>query len=177
MRRCRAPSTRAAPKPGDEVTATLSQHYESNGEVMMRRGTKLVGHVTEAAPRERRSAEAGGNSDSRLGIVFDKAVLDDGREVPINATIQAVAAAESTASSGTRGFDGAAVRQRRGRRSCDGRRARRRRGWSRRHGRWCARRCRPRRSAVLSGAASGPLLQAPRALLPARRAASMPRAG
>jgi hypothetical protein len=95
-------------KPGDEVTATLSQHYESNGDVMLRRGTKLVGHVTEAAPRQRRSAEAGGNSDSRLGIVFDKAVLEDGREVPLNATIQAVAAAEAMAASSTRGFDGAA---------------------------------------------------------------------
>lgn len=95
-------------KPGDEVTATLSQHYESNGGVMLRRGTKLVGHVTEAAPRQRRSAEAGGNSDSRLGIVFDKAVLEDGREVPLNATIQAVAASQSMATSSTRGFDGAA---------------------------------------------------------------------
>jgi hypothetical protein len=95
-------------KPGDEVTATLSQHYESSGDVTLRRGTKLVGHVTEAAPRQRRSAEAGGNSDSRLGIVFDKAVLEDGREVPLNATIQAVAASEAMATSSTRGFDGAA---------------------------------------------------------------------
>jgi hypothetical protein len=94
-------------KPGDEVTATLSQHYESNGQVMLRRGTKLVGHVTEAQPRQR-SAEAGGYAASRLGIVFDKAVLDDGREVPMNATIQAVAAGEALASSGARGFDGAA---------------------------------------------------------------------
>ena len=94
-------------KAGDEVTATLSQHYESNGQVMLRRGTKLVGHVTEVAPRQRRSAETGGNGDSRLGIVFDKAVLADGREVPLNATVQAVAAAEAMATSGTRGFDAA----------------------------------------------------------------------
>jgi hypothetical protein len=95
-------------KPGDEVTATLSQHYESDDEVMLRRGTKLVGHVTEAAPRQRRSAEAGGDAASRLGIVFDKAVLADGREVPLNATIRAVAASEAAATSGTRGFDNAA---------------------------------------------------------------------
>src|SRR5687768_9656506 len=95
-------------KPRDEVTATLSQHYESNGQLMLRRGTALVGHVTEARPRQRRSAEAGGNAASRLGIVFDKAVLEDGREVPLNATIQAVAAGEAMASSGARGFGGAA---------------------------------------------------------------------
>lgn len=95
-------------KPGDEVTATLSQHYESNGQVMLRRGTTLVGHVTEAQPRQRRAAEAGGDAASRLGIVFDKAVLDDGREVPINATIQAVASGEAMASSSARAFDGVA---------------------------------------------------------------------
>jgi hypothetical protein len=93
-------------KPGDAVTATLSQHYESNGHVMLRRGTRLVGHVTEARPRPP-AADVAGQRDSRLGIVFDKAVLEDGREVPVYATIQAVAAAESRASSGADGLDGA----------------------------------------------------------------------
>ena len=93
-------------KPGEEVTATLAQDVESGGQVRYPRGTRLVGHVTEAQPRERR-AESGG--DSRLGIVFDKAVLRDGREVPLNATIQAVAAAEGAASSGATGFGGHAA--------------------------------------------------------------------
>jgi hypothetical protein len=92
-------------KPGDEVTATLAQDTEANGQVMPR-GTTLVGRVTEAQPR-RRSSD--GNVDSRLGVVFDKAVLEDGREVPIAATVQAVAAADAAASSGARSFDGAAA--------------------------------------------------------------------
>src|SRR5882672_11003542 len=92
----RSVDTRNA-KPGDEVRATLAHDVESGGQVMFRRGTTLVGHVTEAKPRDRH-AEGGG--DSRLGIVFERAVLKDGSEVPVNATIRAVAAAEAAALSG-----------------------------------------------------------------------------
>jgi len=77
-------------EPGDEVTATLAHDATANDGTRMPRGTKLVGHVTEAQPRERRSGSASGDASSRLGIVFDKAVLSDGREVPMTATIQAV---------------------------------------------------------------------------------------
>src|SRR5262249_37953990 len=89
-------------KPGDEVTATLAQDTHATGDITWRRGTKLVGHVTEAQPHGERSgaANAGGSSgtDSRLGIVFDKAILEDGREVPFNGTIQAIASGEATGS-------------------------------------------------------------------------------
>jgi hypothetical protein len=95
--------------PGDPVTATLAQDVESDGEVVLPRGTALVGRVTEAQPRQRRAAAANGAGDSRLGILFDKAVLRDGREVPVNATIRAVAAAEAAVSSGADGFDGRAA--------------------------------------------------------------------
>ena len=96
-------------KPGDEVTATLVQDAQSSGQVLLR-GTKLVGHVTEAQARGRRSdsASGGGNGESRLGIVFDKAILEDGHEVPLNATIQAIAASEAAASGNARGVEGAA---------------------------------------------------------------------
>ena len=93
-------------KPGDEVTAALAQDTQSSG-VLLHRGTKLVGHVTEAQPRGRRSDSAGasGSGESRLGIVFDKAILEDGREVAANATIQAVAASEAAASGNARGVE------------------------------------------------------------------------
>src|SRR5437899_10275428 len=39
-----------------------------------------------------------GESESSLGIVFDKAILKNGEEVPLNANIQALAAAETMAS-------------------------------------------------------------------------------
>lgn len=99
-------------KPGDEVTATLAQDAQGGGQVVLHRGTRLVGHVTEAQPRGRRSdsSSASGTavSESRLGIVFDKAILEDGREVPVNATIQAIAASETAASGNAGGIDSAA---------------------------------------------------------------------
>jgi hypothetical protein len=91
--------------PGDEARATLAQDVESGGEVVLRRGTTVVGRVTEARPRGRRSDSADGGGDSRLGLVFDRAVLRDGREAPIEATIAAVAAAASS----TRALDGGVV--------------------------------------------------------------------
>jgi len=87
-------------KSGDEVTASLAEDTQTAEQVTLRRGTKLVGHVTEAQARGRRteSTSASGSSESRLGITFDRAVLEDGREVPINATIQAIATSEAAAS-------------------------------------------------------------------------------
>jgi hypothetical protein len=85
-------------KPGDTVTAKTAQAVKSQGKVIIPRGSKLVGHVTEAKTR------AKGESQSALGIVFDKALLKNGQEVPLNVTIQALAAAE-TATSSTLGDD------------------------------------------------------------------------
>ena len=99
-------------KAGDEVTATLAQDTQNGGQVLLHRGTKLVGHVSEVQPRGRRTdsanASGSGSSESRLGIVFDKAILEDGREVPFNATIQAIAATEAAASGNARGIETAA---------------------------------------------------------------------
>jgi hypothetical protein len=55
------------------------------------KGSKLVGHVTQA------SARAKGDSESTLGIVFDKAILKNGQEVPLNVAIQALASGQSAA--------------------------------------------------------------------------------
>ena len=93
----RSVDTRRA-KPGDEVTATLAQDVQANGAVVLRRGTRLIGRVTEAQPRVRGSGSGEGHSDSRLGIVFERALVD-GREVPVHAMIQAVAAADAVGSS------------------------------------------------------------------------------
>ena len=84
-------------KPGDAVTATLSDDVRANGRLLLLRGTMLVGRITEAQPRTRRGDAGDPPADSRLGIEFETALLRDGQEVPINATIQAVAAGESSA--------------------------------------------------------------------------------
>jgi hypothetical protein len=80
-------------KPGDEVTAKMNEELTTHSGMTIPRGSRLVGRVTEARPHARGEAA----SASQLGIVFDKAELPDGREVPMHATIQALAAARSQA--------------------------------------------------------------------------------
>jgi hypothetical protein len=55
------------------------------------KGSKLVGHVTQT------SARTNGEAQSAVGIVFDKAILKNGEEVPLNVAIQALASAQSGA--------------------------------------------------------------------------------
>src|SRR6266852_7331172 len=79
-------------KSGDPVNAHTTEAAKSEGKAVIPKGSKLVGHVTQA------SARAKGESDSSLGIVFDKAILKNGQEVPLNAGIQALASGQSAAS-------------------------------------------------------------------------------
>jgi hypothetical protein len=79
-------------KPGDPVSAHSTEAVKSEGKTVIPKGSKLVGHVTQA------SARANGESESSLGIVFDKAILKNGQEIPLSAGIQAIAAAQSSAS-------------------------------------------------------------------------------
>jgi hypothetical protein len=85
---------------GDEVAATLNEDMKSDGRVVARKGSKLVGHVATARPLGRTGGSTSSQGNSELAVVFDRAVLKDGREVPLNATIRALAAAESHASTG-----------------------------------------------------------------------------
>ena len=71
-------------KPGDEVSAKVTQDLKSDGKVVIHKGTRLVGHVTEAQARTKEQA------NSTLGIAFDKAVLKGGEEVSFNSLIQAI---------------------------------------------------------------------------------------
>jgi hypothetical protein len=79
-------------KPGDPVNAHSTEAVKSEGKTVIPKGAKLLGHVTQA------SARAKGESESSLGIAFDKAILKNGQEIPLNAGIQAIAAAQSSAS-------------------------------------------------------------------------------
>src|SRR5712671_1789193 len=76
-------------KPGDAVNAHTTEAVKSEGKTVIPKGSKLVGHVTQA------SARAKGESESSLGIVFDKAILKNGQEIPLNVAIQAIASAQS----------------------------------------------------------------------------------
>ena len=68
-------------KAGDPVTALLTADVLSRGEVIVPRNSRLVGHISEA------KAAAKEDPESRLGIVFEKAVLKGGREVPFSAVL------------------------------------------------------------------------------------------
>jgi hypothetical protein len=76
-------------KPGDAVIAKTTQDVKSDGQVVIPKGSRVIGHVTQA------NARAKGEGQSRLGMVFDHAVLKNGQEVPLNTTVQAVAAAQN----------------------------------------------------------------------------------
>ncbi len=86
-------------KQGDQVVARTTQDVKSGGKVVIPKGTKLLGHVTQA------KARAKGQSESELSIVFDHALLKGGQEMPLHMTIQALAQAESTASGSLGGDD------------------------------------------------------------------------
>lgn len=82
-------------KPGEQITAHITDAVKSSdGRMILPKGTKLVGHVTQASARSKDQGE------SMLAIQFDKAVLRDGHEVPLqNAVLQAVAAPPQQSSS------------------------------------------------------------------------------
>ena len=74
-------------KPGEQIIAHTTQAVKStDGRTILPSGTKLIGHVTKA------SARSNGEGEAMLAIQFDKAVLKDKQEMPINVVIQAIAA-------------------------------------------------------------------------------------
>jgi len=75
-------------KEGDAVTAHTTEAVKSGGKVVIPKGSKLVGHVTRA------TARAKGDADSALAVQFDRAILKDGQMIPLQVTIQALAAGE-----------------------------------------------------------------------------------
>jgi hypothetical protein len=73
-------------KAGDKVKAILTQDLIIKGEIIARNETRLVGHVTEV----KRSTAA--DSESRLGIVFDKLLLKHHHELLFQAGVEALLA-------------------------------------------------------------------------------------
>lgn len=86
-------------KVGDRVEAETAQDVKQDGKVVLRKGTRLVGHVTEVQAREKSQAT------SQVGVMFERAELRDGRQMPLHAGIQALAAAQSSVQASTAGDD------------------------------------------------------------------------
>src|SRR5579871_4696726 len=72
-------------KTGDEVVAKVTMDMKTQtGQVLVPKDTKVIGHVTEAQPRNKEQKE------SELAIAFDRAVMKDGDSVPLPMSIQAI---------------------------------------------------------------------------------------
>ena len=71
-------------KPGDQVVAKTTEDVKSEGKVVIPRGSKIVGHVTEVRAHEN------GQAESAVGIVFDQVVFRDGTQMPLSLAVQAV---------------------------------------------------------------------------------------
>ena len=78
-------------KPGDQVVAKTNEDVKSAGKVVIPRGSKIVGHVTEVKAREK------GQAESAVGVVFDHAVLKDGSHMPLSLAVQAVGSGAAAA--------------------------------------------------------------------------------
>ena len=72
-------------KPGDLVTASTAEDVSYEQSLVFPKGTKVVGHIVRA------TSGGHGRTGSALFIQFDKAVLQDGEDVILNAGIQALA--------------------------------------------------------------------------------------
>jgi hypothetical protein len=74
-------------KPGDAIEAKITQDLMArNGELLVPKDTKVVGHITEAQARTKEQKE------SQVGIAFDHAIMKDGSDVSLPMSIQAIVA-------------------------------------------------------------------------------------
>jgi hypothetical protein len=72
-------------KSGDKVEAKVVTDLQTRtGETVIPKGAKITGHVIEA------KAKSKADPSSTLGIAFDRIAMKDGRELPLNAEIQAL---------------------------------------------------------------------------------------
>jgi hypothetical protein len=82
-------------KVGDKVEAHTTEDIKYAGKIVVPKGAKLEGHVTEATARSK------GDSGSTLAIQFDKAIAKKGEEIPLNVAIVAIAAPQRDFSGGS----------------------------------------------------------------------------
>jgi hypothetical protein len=74
-------------KTGDKVEAKVTQDLKAgNGDVLVPKDTRVMGHVTETRTRNKEQKE------SEVGIAFDSAIMKNGTDVPLPMSIQAIIA-------------------------------------------------------------------------------------
>jgi hypothetical protein len=80
-------------KVGDEVVLKTTSAIKQNGQVIVAKGSRLVGRVTEVQKK------AKGSADSSVSLVFDS-IVQNGSSLPINATITSIIASTTSVSAG-----------------------------------------------------------------------------
>jgi len=78
-------------KVGDQVVLKATQAVKQNGQVVVQKGAKLIGRVTEVQQK------AKGQATSKLGVVFNT-LQQGGNSLPINAVITSITQAQAAAS-------------------------------------------------------------------------------
>jgi len=78
-------------KANDKFEARTAIDLLSHGQIVIPRNTRIIGHVTEAKAHSKQSPGA------LVGITFDRALMKDGRELPLQAAVQAIARPLQTA--------------------------------------------------------------------------------
>jgi len=76
-------------KPGDPVSAIVTESVTYQRSVLLPKGSRIVGHVVRTS--------ADGDKTSALFVEFDRAILKNGQEAELNAGIQALAPAGTAA--------------------------------------------------------------------------------
>lgn len=71
-------------RPGDQVVLKTSQKMKTADGVEIPKGARLIGHVTEV------QAHAKGQSESRMGLEFDRVELKNGQSMGIHSMIESV---------------------------------------------------------------------------------------
>jgi hypothetical protein len=79
-------------KVGDEVIAKTTQDVTSGGKVLVPAGSTLVGHILGVRLQNTEQTA------TKVGIAFNRAILKNGKEVPVALSIQAIGFSQPAAS-------------------------------------------------------------------------------
>jgi len=85
-------------KVGDRVALKTTQAVKQNGEVIVPKGARLLGRVTDVQKRTKE------NGESRIGVIFDR-LQKGGLDIPITATVMSITQARSQTGAGDSSLD------------------------------------------------------------------------
>lgn len=85
-------------KPGDRVVLKTTKAVKQNGQVVVEKGTRLIGRVTDVQQQTKTTGE------SHIGLVFDR-LRSGSNETPITATILSITQAQTRAQTSNSDFE------------------------------------------------------------------------